>query len=116
MDPAVSRASALKSASQPSPLRRPAASLTLKIPKFLGMRSSQATSYQACAPKLAAWLEQSVPEGLAVFSLPESHQKRMRTSNPIERSVQQEVKRRTVKVRVFPNEDSLLRLVSAILV
>jgi transposase-like protein len=73
-------------------------------------------SYQACAPKLAAWLEQSVPEGLAVFSLPESHQKRMRTSNPIERSVQQEVKRRTVKVRVFPNEDSLLRLVSAILV
>jgi transposase-like protein len=73
-------------------------------------------SYQACAPKLAAWLEQSVPEGLAVFSLPESHQKRMRTSNPIERSVQQEVKRRTVKVRVFPSEDSMLRLVSAILV
>lgn len=73
-------------------------------------------SYQACAPKLAAWLEQSVPEGLAVFSLPESHQKRMRTSNPIERSIQQEVKRRTVKVRVFPSEDSLLRLVSAILV
>jgi transposase-like protein len=52
------------------------------------------TSYQASAPKLAAWLEQSVPEGLAVFSLPESHQKRMPTSNPIERSVQQEVKRR----------------------
>ena len=73
-------------------------------------------SYQMSAPKLATWLEQNVPEGLTVFSLPETHQKRMRTSNPIERSIQQEVKRRTVKVRVFPNEDSLVRLVSAILV
>jgi putative transposase len=40
----------------------------------------------------------------------------MRTSNPIERAVQQEIKRRTLKVRVFPNEDSLLRLVTAVLV
>jgi putative transposase len=57
-----------------------------------------------------------VPEGLAVFSLPEHHRRHMRTSNPMERSVQQELKRRTVKVRVFPNEDSLERLVSAVLV
>lgn len=40
----------------------------------------------------------------------------MRTSNPMERAVQQELKRRTAKVRVFPSEESLLRLVSAILV
>ena len=40
----------------------------------------------------------------------------MRTSNPIERSVQQERKRRTVKVRVFAGEAPLLRLVSAVLV
>ena len=40
----------------------------------------------------------------------------MRTSNPIERAVQQEIKRRTQKVRVFPNEASLLRLVTAVLV
>ncbi len=56
------------------------------------------------------------PEGLAVFALPEHHRRRLRTSNPIERAIQQELKRRTVKVRVFPNEDSLERLVSAILV
>ena len=73
-------------------------------------------SYQACVPNPAAWLEQSMPEGIAVFGLPECHQKRMRTSNPIERSIQQEVKRRIVKVRAFPSKDSLLRLVSAILV
>lgn len=72
--------------------------------------------YRDTAPKLAAWLAENVPEGLAVFSLPRHHHRRMRTSNPMERSVQQELKRRTVKVRVFPNEDSLVRLVSAVLV
>ena len=40
----------------------------------------------------------------------------MRTSNPIERSIQQELKRRTQKIRVFASEASLVRLVSAILV
>jgi len=73
-------------------------------------------SYRDTAPGLADWLEKNVPEALAVFTLPEHHRKRMRTSNPIERSVQQELKRRTVKVRVFPGEDALLRLVSAVLV
>lgn len=72
--------------------------------------------YRDAAPNLAAWLEENVPEGLAVFSLPTHHRRRMRTSNPMERSVQQELKRRTVKVRVFPNHAALERLVSAVLV
>ena len=72
--------------------------------------------YREPAEKLALWLEDAIPEGLTVFSLPERHRKRMRTSNPMERSIQQEIKRRTVKVRVFPNEASLERLVTAILV
>lgn len=74
-----------------------------------------AESYRKAAPKLAEWLEANVPEGLAVFTLPKEHRRRMRTSNPIERAVQQEIKRRTKKVRVFPNEASLLRLVTAVL-
>ena len=74
------------------------------------------THYREPAAKLALWLEDAIPEGLAVFSLPERHRKRLRTSNPMERSIQQEIKRRTVKVRVFPNEASLERLVTAILV
>ena len=73
-------------------------------------------AYRDSAPKLADWLETAIPEGLAVFALPERHQKRMRTSNTMERSIQQEIKRLTVKVRVFPNEASLERLVTAILV
>jgi putative transposase len=74
------------------------------------------SAYRDTAPKLAAWLEKAAPEGLAVFALPEHHRRRMRTSNPMERGVQQELKRRTIKVRVFPNEAALERLVSAVLV
>ena len=73
-------------------------------------------TYCDTAPKLAAWLEANASEGLAVFAPPEHHRRRMRTSNPMERAVQQELKRRTVKVRVFPNEDALKRLVTAVLV
>ncbi len=73
-------------------------------------------TYRDAAPKLAEWLEENVPEGLTVFALPDHHRRRLRTSNPIERAIQQELKRRTVKVRVFPNEESLERLVSAVLV
>ena len=72
--------------------------------------------YADSAPKLAAWLEQNVPEGLAVFSLPKAHWRRMRTANPIERAIQQELKRRTRKIRVFPNQDARERLATAILV
>ena len=73
-------------------------------------------SYRNSATKLADWLEKNIPEGLTVFTLPEHHRRRMRTSNPMERAIQQELKRRTVKVRVFPNDQALERLVSAVLV
>jgi len=73
-------------------------------------------SYRDKAAKLADWLENNIPEGLTVLVLPEHHRKRMRTSNPIERAIQQELKRRTIKVRVFPSEEALLRLTSGVLV
>jgi putative transposase len=72
--------------------------------------------YRPTAPRLATWLERNVPEGLAVFAFPEHARRRLRTANPIERAIQQELKRRTAKVRVFPNRDALLRLVTAVLV
>jgi transposase-like protein len=70
--------------------------------------------YQTTAPQLAAWLEANVPEGLTVFALPAEHRRRLRTSNPLER-LNEEIKRRTRVATLFPNEDSLLRLVTAIL-
>jgi putative transposase len=70
--------------------------------------------YSVIAPKLADWMEVNVPEGFTVFSFSQSHRRRLRTSNYMER-LSQEIKRRTRIVRVFPNEPSCLRLVSAIL-
>jgi transposase-like protein len=70
--------------------------------------------YANIAPKLADWMEVNIPEGFTVFAFQKMHQRRLRTSNYMER-LSQEVKRRTRIVRVFPNEDSCLRLVSAIL-
>jgi transposase-like protein len=71
------------------------------------------TGYRDKAERLAVWLERNVPEGLTVFEFPEHTRRRLRTANPIVRSIQQEVKRRTVKVRVFPSRQALLRLVTA---
>lgn len=69
---------------------------------------------QKSNPTLAAWLEESVPEGLTVFSFPEAHRRLLRTTNGLER-VNQEVRRRTRVCRHFPNEAACLRLVSAVL-
>ena len=71
-------------------------------------------AYASGAPKLAAWMEENLPQGLTVFALPSPHQRRLRTTNAIER-VNQEIKRRTRVASLFPNEASLLRLVSALL-
>ena len=71
-------------------------------------------AYEKSAPRLAEWAEANIPEGLTVFKLPVNHQKRMRTSNGIER-LNKEIKRRTRVATLFPNEESLLRLVSAVL-
>jgi len=69
--------------------------------------------YSKSAPQLAKWIEENVPEGLAVFAFPAKHRKRMRTTNMLER-LHEEIKRRTRVARLFPNEASLLRLVSAV--
>lgn len=67
------------------------------------------------APKTALLLEEHGEEILGVYALPEAHRKRMRTTNMLERQ-NQELKRRTRVVRVFPNGPSCLRLVSALLI
>jgi len=70
--------------------------------------------YRKSAPELSSWLENNVPESLTVLCLPKEHRKRLRTSNAAER-LSQEVKRRTRVARIFPNPQSLLRLVTAVL-
>lgn len=70
--------------------------------------------YEKIVSKVALWLEKSIPEGLTVFDFPKAHQRKIRTTNPLER-VNREVKRRTQVVSIFPNEAACLRLASAIL-
>ena len=70
--------------------------------------------YAKTAPKLSAWLEANLPEGLTVFQFPAAQRRRLRTSNLLERT-NKELKRRTRVATLFPNEAALLRLVSAVL-
>ena len=70
--------------------------------------------YADTAPKLADWLETNVPEGLTVFDFPTKHRRRLRTNNMLER-LNRELKRRTRVATLFPNEASLLRLATAVL-
>ena len=69
--------------------------------------------YAKRSATLAAWLEANIPEGLTIFAFPASHQRLLRTTNGLER-LNQEIRRRTRVVGVFPNEASCLRLVSAL--
>ena len=70
--------------------------------------------YADSAPRLAAWLDENIPEALAVFSLPAAHRRKLRTTNSLER-INKEIKRRTRVATLFPNEASALRLVTAVL-
>lgn len=72
------------------------------------------TFYEKKAPKLAAWMADNLPEGFAVFELHPKLRRKLRSTNMIER-LNREIKRRTRVSTLFPNEESLLRLVSAIL-
>lgn len=65
--------------------------------------------------KVACHLEEHVEECLSCLEFPESHGRRIRTTNGLER-LNQEIKRRTRVVRIFPNRWSCLRLVSALAV
>ena len=70
--------------------------------------------YAEKAPQLAKWAEVNLPEGFTVFAFPKSHQRRLRTSNVVER-LHREIRRRTRVVSIFPNVASCLRLMSAVL-
>ena len=66
------------------------------------------------SPRVAALLDQHGEEILAAYQLPEAHRKRMRSTNMLER-VNQEIKRRTRVIRIFPNGQACVRLVSTLM-
>jgi putative transposase len=64
-------------------------------------------------PRVAGSLEEDLEDCLACYHAPAPHRPRVRTTNGLER-LNQELKRRTRVVRIFPNRAALLRLVSAL--
>ncbi len=82
----------------------------------LGLASSVAEKWTKKGhPKVAEHLEEHVEECLSCLAFPESHRRRIRTTNGLER-LNQEIKRRTRVVRIFPNPEACLRLVAALAV
>ena len=71
--------------------------------------------WQAKYPRLCNWVEDNIEETLSYYRLPLPHHKHMKSTNMLER-LNQELKRRTHVVRIFPNAESCLRLVRALAV
>ena len=87
-----------------APARKPA----------LGIARSAAEKWRGKGhSKIAEHIEENIEECLACLYFPESHRRRIRTTNGQER-LNQEVNRRTRVVRIFPNRESCLRLVTAL--
>ena len=66
-------------------------------------------------PKLCSWVEENIDETLTFYGLPLSHHKHLKSTNLLER-LNEELKRRTLVVRIFPNAASCLRLSRALAV
>lgn len=64
-------------------------------------------------PKLCGWVETNIEETWTFYRLPVAHHKHLKSTNLLER-FNQEIKRRTLVVRIFPDEASCLRLVRAV--
>lgn len=71
--------------------------------------------WQAKYAKLCAWVEDNIDETLSFYRLPLGHHKHLKSTNMLER-LNEEIRRRTRVVRIFPNEQSCLRLVRALAV
>jgi len=66
-------------------------------------------------PKLTGWVEENIDETLTFYRLPRQHHKHLKSTNMLER-LNEEIKRRTQVVRIFPNGERCLRLVRALAV
>jgi putative transposase len=71
--------------------------------------------WQGKYPKLTDWAEDTIEETLSFYRLPRRHHKHLKSTNMLER-FNEEIRRRTYVVRIFPNAPSCLRLVRALAV
>ena len=71
--------------------------------------------WQEKYPRLCAWVEESIEETFSFYRFPLGHHKHVKSTNMLER-LNEEIRRRTRVVRIFPNEESCLRLIRALAV
>ena len=64
-------------------------------------------------PKLCSWVEENIEQTWTFYRQPREHHKHIKSTNLLER-LNQEIKRRTHVVRIFPNDQSCLRLIRAL--
>jgi len=70
--------------------------------------------YEKKAPKAMQVLEMGFDDATAVLVLPEKYRRRLRTTNAVER-LNEEIRRRERVIRIFPNRESVIRLIGALL-
>ena len=71
--------------------------------------------WQQKYPKLCDWAEDNIEQTLSFYKLPRPHHKHLKSTNMLER-LNEEIKRRTLVVRIFPDASSCLRLIRALAV
>lgn len=81
----------------------------------LELKRKALDKYERIAPKWCRWLDKNIEESLTVFSFPSNLWRKIRTTNGLER-LNKEIRRRTRVATLFPNNESCLRLISAVLV
>ncbi len=64
-------------------------------------------------PAVSGWIDENIESCFSVYSLPVSHRRKMRSTNMLER-LNQELKRRSRVIRIFPNEESCIRLLGTL--
>lgn len=84
------------------------------LEKARSIRDAIIAEYQIVAEKAMQCLDEGFDSAMTVMSIPESMRRFFRTSNHLER-LNKELKRRSHVIGVFPNAESLLRLIGSVL-
>lgn len=77
--------------------------------------SEASKRWEKRSKKFSEWVEDACVESFTYFKFEERYWRKIRTSNPLERT-NREIRRRTKVATIFPSEESCIRLVTAVLV